>query len=60
MLVCKLKFMRSFSGFALLIVALFGLSACGGGGGGGSGSSSGASSGTNSYALPSSVSTTGQ
>jgi hypothetical protein len=46
---------------ALTILLSLGLSACGGGGGGGSSSSSGgSSSGSNSYALPNSVSTTGQ
>lgn len=41
----------------LMAVMLLGLTACGGGG---SGSSGGTSSGSNSYTLPSSVSTTGQ
>lgn len=46
--------------FLSLGVVIAGLTACGGGGGGSSSTSGGASSGTNSYALPNSVSTTGQ
>ena len=55
----KSRSIRFLIQFFVMITALSGLSACGGGGGGGSSSSSGGAS-TNSYALPSSVSTTGQ
>ena len=56
----KLRVIRSLIQFILVATALSGMSACGGGGGGGGGSSTSGGAGTNSYALPSSVSTTGQ
>ena len=58
--VSKLRVIRLLIQFLLVSTTLFGMSACGGGGGGGSGSSGSGGAGTNSYALPSSVSTTGQ
>ena len=58
--VFKSKVMRLLIQFLMMATVLSGMSACGGGGGGGSSSSSSGGAGTNSYALPSSVSTTGQ